>query len=276
MSIVRFSIGGGAILLSMVGLLACLAGIVGVWILRGKVEAVGTALFSAADESLVFVHAKVAQVQQALQNSRQRVHGIAQVAERLQEARADSQKELEPLLQVLEEVHQQVQAAGSWLDSCRAVAQGVSRVSEAVVSSEYAAEHAESTGVALAQRVQEASATVVEVLARLQTLRQELLALREKGQLVRVVATSIIARVADLDGGLANVAARIETLGAMAAGARASIGEVQRRLHWRALVAAAAISVLLAWFGLGQISVLGRGWQVIQDERTSSASTALP
>ena len=52
MIIVRRSIGFGAIVLSALGLLLCLAGIVGVWMVKGCVEAVGNAVFAAADDSL--------------------------------------------------------------------------------------------------------------------------------------------------------------------------------------------------------------------------------
>lgn len=275
MTIVRFSLGGVALLLSLLGFLACLAGVAGVWMLEGKVETVGNVVFSAADESLGFVDAKADQVQQAMQNSRQRVRGIAKTAQRLLDARADVRKEIEPLLQALAEVREQVQAAESWLDSCRVVAQGVGRVSEAVVSSEYAAAHAESTGVALAERAQAAAEAVAEALARLHAVRQELIAVREKGQLAREVAVSIAAHAADLDGKLLNVSARLERLDVKLAGAKTSIGDFQRRLHGRLVMAAAAISVFLAWFGVAQVGMMGRGWQMIQNSRTAQVKTVI-
>jgi hypothetical protein len=43
MTIVRFSIGGGTLLLSVLGLLICLAGAVGVWMFKSRVEAVAHA-----------------------------------------------------------------------------------------------------------------------------------------------------------------------------------------------------------------------------------------
>jgi len=139
MTIVRFSFGGGTLLLSTIGLLLCVAGIVGVWMVRGRVEAIGNSIFVAADESLVFVAAKIDRVKEALGKSRQRVSGISRLAERLKDEKADARKEAEPLLQALDEVFAQLKAAESWLESSRAVARGVASVSEAVVSSDYAA-----------------------------------------------------------------------------------------------------------------------------------------
>jgi hypothetical protein len=256
--------GGGTLLLSMVGLLLCLAGVAGVWMLRGRVEAVGNAVFSAADESLVFVDAKVDRVKQALDNSRQRVSGISTTAQRLRDAQADARKESEPLLQTLDGIFQQLKIAESWLDSSLAVAQGVGRVFEAVVSSPYAASREESPGSALAQRVQEVCEKVADVLARLQLLRQEIVELRDTGKLAREVATRIVARVADLDGRLANVSARIEKLDAKVASTKASIGNLRQRIQRWIAVLAVAITLLFVWFGVSQICMLGHGWQMMR------------
>ena len=76
-------LGFGTVLLSVVALLLCLAGIVGVWIVKSRVKAIGNAAFSAADDSLEFVNAKIDRVKQALDKSRQRVGWISKAAERL-------------------------------------------------------------------------------------------------------------------------------------------------------------------------------------------------
>jgi hypothetical protein len=274
MKIVRFLVGGGAVLLSMVGFLMCLAGIVGVWMLSGRAEAVADAVFSAADESLVFVDAKVDRVKQAVDNSRRRVSGISKLAQRLRDETADARKESESLLQALDEIFQQLKAAETWLDSCQGVAVGVSRVADAVVSSEYAATHEESTGIALAQRVQELSESVADALAKLQLVRQEIVELRDSGRLAREVAAGIVARVADLDGRLANISARVEKWDAKVANTKASIGDLQRRIHWWMTVATVAMTAILAWFGVSQIVMIGHGWRIMRDRPVSQAQVA--
>jgi hypothetical protein len=107
MTVFRLCIGGGALLLSMAGLLVCIAGVLVVWMLKSRIDVVGRALFEAADEAVDFVDAKLALVNQLLQKSRQRIRRITRVAERLMDARADARKEIEPLLPILDEVSQQ-------------------------------------------------------------------------------------------------------------------------------------------------------------------------
>jgi len=262
MSITRFLIGVGTLLLSIAGFLICLAGIVGVWLVRGRVEAVGNAVFSAADDSLVFVDAKIDRVKQAVDNSRQRVSGISKLAERLRDAQTDARKEAEPLLQAIDEVFSQLKAAESWLDSSLAAAKGVAKVSEAVVSSQYAASHEDATGIAIAQRLQEVSGRVAEALGKLQVVRQDIVEARDTGKLAREVAARIISRVADLDGRLAIISERMDKFDARVAMAKASIDGLQQRVHRWIIVAAVAISAIFGWFAVSQISMMGLGWRM--------------
>ena len=274
MATTRKVVGGSTLLLSTLGLVICLAGVAGIWMLRGRVEAVGNAIFSAADDSLVFVEAKIDRVKQAVDNSRQRVSGISKLAERLKDEKADARKEAEPLLHALDEVFAQLKAAESWLESSLAAAQGVSRVSEAVVSSEYAATYEDSTGVALAQRLQEVSEKVAEVLATLQVLRKEIVEARDTGKLAREVAVRIVARVVDLDGRLATISARIEKFDARVATTKASIDSLQQQIHWWIVVGAVGLTVLFVWFAISQISMVSRGWRMMRDRNASQAEAA--
>ncbi len=214
MAILERSMGFGTILLSVLGLLLCVGGIFGIWMGKNRVDAVGTAVFGNVEEAMAFVDIKLDRVKQAVEKSRQRVSGISRIAERLKNAEADARKDCEPLLQAVDEIYQQLKSAESWLDSSHAVASGVSRVSEAVVSSDFAASRKDSVGVAVAVELQEFADRVADALAKLQVVRHELIELRDSGKLAREVAVGILARVADLDGRLANMAARIEKVNA--------------------------------------------------------------
>ena len=239
---------------------------------KSRVAAVCIAAFSAADESLDFVNANLDRVKQALDKSRQRVGGISRATERLRDEKANARKESEPLLQALDEVFQQLKAAESWLDSCHAVASGVSRVSEAVVSSEYAASHEESAGIAIAKRMQELSESVEDVLAKVQAVRRELIQIRDSGRLAREVAASVVAHVADLNGKLANVSARIEKVDAKVERTKASCADVGMKVERWISIATVALTILLAWFGISQISMTGQGWRLMQEKRASEAA----
>jgi chromosome segregation ATPase len=241
---------------------------------KSRVKAIGNAAFSAADDSLGFVNAKMDRVKVALDKSRQRVGWISRAAERLKDEKADARKECEPLLQALDEVFQQLNAAESWLDSSYAVASGVSRVSEAVVSSEYAASHEDSAGIAISKRTQELSESVAEILAKLQIVRQKLIDLRDTGKLAREVVATVVAHVADLDGKLAMLSARLEKFDNKVTQTKASVDAVHRRFRWWIRIAVVALTILMAWFGISQIGMIGHAWRCLRSDLKSTAAPA--
>ena len=269
--ILRISAGGGTLALSIAGMLICLAGIAVVWVLKGRVEAISNAVFSATDESLVFVEVKTDRVRQALDDSQQRVRGISKLAERLRDEKADAGKVCEPLLQAIDGVFQQLKAAETWLDSSHAAAQAVARLSGAVVSSQYAASHEGATAVALAQRVQEVSEEVAESLATLQVLRQEIVEARETGKLAREAAARAVSRVADLSGALANISARIGEFKTGVASTKVLLVKLQRRIQWWIAVASVGIAATFAWFGISQVVMICLGWRMMRDSHRLAA-----
>jgi hypothetical protein len=90
----------------------------------------------------------------------------------------------------------------------------------------------------------------------------QLIELRDTGKLARKAAVGIIARVVDLEGKLASMCARIEKLDARVATTRASCAGLSQRFRWWTLVAAAVVTVILAWFGISQIVMMGYGWRL--------------
>jgi chromosome segregation ATPase len=272
MTIVRRWAGRGTLLLAALGLLLCIAGIITVWVGKSRVDAVGTAVFGTADEALGFVDVKLDRVKQALERSRRRVSDMSRIASRLKSAEADAREECQPLLQTAEGVYQDLKSAESWLDSSHALASGVSRVSEALVSSDYAAAHQESAGVMVAREIQAFADAVTDALTKLQALRSELNELRDKGNVARKVAVGIIAHVADLDGRLARLCARIEKLDEKVSTTKASCAELQQTFCWRTLVAAVLVTVILVWFGISQIAMVHYGWRLAHSSAISLPS----
>jgi hypothetical protein len=262
MAILKRLIGFCTLLLAVLGMLLCVGGIIGVWAGKSRVDAVGTAVFGTADEALAFVDIKLDRVKQIVEKSRDRVGGISRIAGRLKDAEAEATKDCVPLLQALDEVYQDLKSAESWLDSSRAAASGVSRVFEAVASSDFAASRQESKGMAIALELQQFADAVADTLARLQVMRLELVELRDTGKLARDIAVRILARVADLDGRLANMAARIENLDARVATTRASCADFADRLPRWTIVAAVMATVILVWFGISQTVMVAYGWRL--------------
>ena len=172
--------GWGMMLLAAAGLMLCLAGIVGVWVAKGHVDAIGEKLFEAADDSLAFMDKKLDRVETAFGNVHRRIGKLSTAVDRFPQNQSEAETESKSLLKTLdEEVFEQLKSAQTWLDSAHAVAVGVGKVSEAVVSSEYAASHEDSVGVAIAERLQDVSESTVEMLTTLKDARQGIVDLRD-------------------------------------------------------------------------------------------------
>lgn len=263
MATARRLAGCGTLLLAVLGLVVCLGGIVGAWAVKSRVDAVGDAVFGTAKESLGFVELRLDRVKQVLDGSRRRVSGMATIAERLKNAEADARKECEPLLQTLAEVQQELKSAESWLEASHAIANTAGRVSDAVVSSAYAAAHPEFTGLAVAREVQEFADAVSDALARLEAVRLELTELRDTGKLALQVVARVVARVADLDEKLASMCDRIEKLDAKVSTAKASCADLNQSFCWWTLLGAVTVTVILVWYGFSQIVTIGYGWRLV-------------
>jgi hypothetical protein len=267
-------IGLAAICLSILGLLFCVGGIIALWRVVGRVEAVGKAAFVGADEAFALVDTTLDRARRVLERSRRQVSGIAATVGRLTSVEAGEWSAYEPLLQSLDAVFQELEVAEFWLDSGFALAKGVSAVSEEVVSSKVAAAHEESLGVAMSRRVREVSESVAEVIARLQAVREEIVGLHRTGKLVREVVMKVVAWLADLDGMIASISARLEKLDSKVADTKASIDRLRRRLRWWTAFAAIALTVFMTWFGISQISMMERGWRLVHDRPATGSSTS--
>jgi chromosome segregation ATPase len=267
MAILRKSIGFGFVLLAILGLILCVGGIIGIWLGQGRVDAVNAAVFDTAEEALTFVNSKLHRMKKAVDASRQRISGISRIAKRLHKSEADVKKECEPVLQALEHICQELKSAKSFLDSGQAVASGVSRVSDAVARSDFAASRHESTGVAIALELKQFADAVAEALAKLQGVRSEIIELRDTGKLARDLTVGVLARVADLDGRLERLATRIESLETRVTIAQGTCAALGKRLERWIVFAAVATSAILAWFGASQTVMMAYGWRQMKVRR---------
>jgi len=263
MAITRYAIGGGATLFSLLGILLCLAGIVAVWLLKRPADGVADAVFTTIDQSLDFTNVQIERVQAALERGRQRTAGVVQRAQRLAQSQADAPADGSLLAELLEIV-EALKAAETWLESGQATAQGIARLSQIAAASPYAAAHEESAVVALVQRLHEIAEEVAQTLEQLQVLRQKLVDAGERAQLVRDVALQLVARIADLDTRLTGVVTRLEVSKTRIAQTQIRMSQLDRRVGRWILAVAVGISVVLAWFGVSQVGMLSRGWNLLR------------
>lgn len=268
MAIARRTLGIGTLLLSILGLTVCLAVIVGVWMVKARVQAVSDASLDAADRTLAFVDDKLDRVEEILKRGQQPVTLLSKLAERFQRQEPEAKEEVTALLgQLNGPVFQELKSTQSWLDSAHAIAVGVDRVSEAVVTSDYAATRQDTVGVAMAERLQESSESVAEILTKVQSLREELAQLRDMAVVSREVAARLVARVVDLEEKMIRLAAGIEQLDVRVATIRADVVDFSQRVPWWLTVAALLLTLLPVWFAVSQVVTALQGWRLIRGAR---------
>ena len=268
MTIVRRSLGLGTLLLSILGLTVCLVVIVGVWMVKSRVEAVSDAALEAADQSLAFVDDRLGRVEEILKRGQQPVTLLSTAAKRLERQEPEAKEEVTSLLRQLDDtVFQELKSAQSWLDSAHAIAVGVDSVSEAVVTSDYAATRQDTVGMALAERLQQSSESVAEILAKLQLLREEIVQLRDTAVVSREVAARLVERVVDVEEKMNRLASGINTLDVRVAEIRANVGDLKQEVPWWTTVAAMLLTLLPVWFAVTQVVMALQGWRLMRGAR---------
>ena len=263
MNVIRRSAGLSIISIASVFLILCFAGIIGVWNAKSLMEVFGDKVFEAAEVSLVFMDEKLDRIEGGFQNIHRRVgllsRGVGRLPSKETEAKAEAASHLKTLN---EEVFEPLKSAQTWLDSTHAVAVGVGKVSEAVVSSKYAASHEDSMGVAMAEQLREISESVVEILTTLKEVRQGLIDIRDDVLSARRIALRIVARLAQVEKRMANLCGRIERFRARVVEVQGEIAVVKGIFHWWTMLGAVLATLLLVWVAASQIGMVLHGWSL--------------
>ena len=103
MTIARRSLGFGTLLLSILGLTVCLVMIVGVWMVKSRVEAVSDAALETADQSLAFVDDSLGRIDEILKRGRQPITLLSTAAKRLERQEPEAKEEVTSLLRQLDD-----------------------------------------------------------------------------------------------------------------------------------------------------------------------------
>ncbi len=248
-TIIRRSAAAAGLVLAIVGLLVCLAGIGGTWLAKARAQSAAAGVFTAADDALEFIHVRVVRVKARIDASAPRVRGLADWGQRLQaiELDADLKDALDSLREYLDSVGAELAAAERTLDPVGAVAGVVEAAATAMAA----------TSVRAAD-VAELAGDVGTAAARLGALRARLLDARERRLLMREFAAACIAEAADLDTRLANLSSRIDQFAARAADARTASADTGTRVQWWIGVGAVILIGAFRWFAASQVCVLQR------------------
>ena len=265
MNAIRRSTGLGIILLASAMLILGLAGIIGVWLAKSRVDAIGDGIFKAADNSLEFMDEKLDRIEIVFKNGNKRIGLISNAVNHLPEKGPEIKSETISLLKSLdEEVFEPLKKAETWINSTHAVAVGVGKISEAVVTSEYASNHKDSMGVEIAERLQSCSESLVEILTTLQEVRQGLIDIRDDVTSARRIAARVVARLAQVETRMANLCKRIEGVHTKIIEIKGAVSDMRDIFQWWTMLVSVLLSLLLAWFAVSQIGMIIHGLPLVR------------
>jgi len=117
MTITRRLAALGIVLLPVIGLIVCMAAIVGIWVGKTRFDLVVAALSGTTVKVLCDVEVQLDRARQALKESQQRVSDLSSIAERLKTAESFSSEECEPIIQSVDDLLDDLRLAGSRLES---------------------------------------------------------------------------------------------------------------------------------------------------------------
>ena len=262
---IRRAAGLGMTIVALAGLMLCLALIVGVWITKEHADTAGDKVFEAAEDSLAFVDKKLDRVETVFRNVDSRIGVLSKAVGRFPQKEAGTEAETTSLLKALDgEIFEPLKSAQTWLDSTQATAVAVGKISEAVASSKYAASHEDSVGPAIAERLDDASQSVVEILTTLKDARQGLLDLRDNVLSARRIAVAVVAHLTKAETRMANLRERTERLHVGVVKMKEGTADLRASFPWWTTLAAVLLTLLLAWFAASQIGMMLHGWSLVR------------
>jgi hypothetical protein len=110
---------------------------------------------------------------------------------------------------------------------------------------------------------------VADVLAKVQSLREELITRRDSGALAREAVLALADREIGLERAMDQLAGGLEKVAAKVAATRTASAEQGRRFHRWTLAATLVASVLFVWFGISQIVMMAHGWRMVHSSAES-------
>jgi len=69
-----------------------------------------------------------------------------------------------------------------------------------------------------------------------------------------------------------SLSARLERFDNKVTQTKASVAALHQRLHWWVAFAVIVLTVLMAWFGISQIGMLGHGWRCLHSDLPSATA----
>ena len=249
-----------ALVLGFVGVAACLAGLIAIWVVRPSVQRSSTEVLDAADDGLKLVDEKATRANELIRAIGEVVdpvtNKILTLADKSNRT-AEDEKELNRIEEALAERLRQVDTIAGIAETAVAFLNKTSRVAGSL-KLPFSRTIADQSAVDEANR----SAEVLLKLAdKLRTLRHNLAKFRADKQAQKDLAANVVGLARDVDHELRALDSRLHEVRRTAVEWRTEVAELRPRVSawtdWAAVIG----SVILAWMGLGQCALVRWGWQ---------------
>ncbi|MCH5373149.1 MAG: hypothetical protein JJ992_04185 [Planctomycetes bacterium] len=259
-----------ALSLGFVGIVVCVAGLLGAWVIRSRVQQVVDNAFVAIDDSLHGVDVRIAQTQESVGAARVTSEGLEQTlkdwSKREVGERVRSRLELD---EKAEQLSNRLRQADDWLEfsesSIRLAQQALELVESigAPAKSQVAGRLMEELDSLRTQLTQTMDA-VDRIAERTSELGDEKPRKEYLDQAVPL-ALKAIATFRSMESRLVDVRDRLSEL-------QARTQELETRIHRWILIGTIGISLLIAWMAAGQYFLCCHGWKQL----TSKSVTRVP
>jgi hypothetical protein len=253
-----------ALVLGIVGLAACLAGLIAGWVVRPQVLRSSQELLEAADDGLKVVDERTTRADEVVTSVKQMVDPIArkvlELAEKAQSTRPEDKEQLKQIEAELAERLHQVDLAVQASERVVALLNKTSRLTTSLPLPTARGAAGQS-----AEGELQGSAEVFSRLAEgLKALRKALAKVREDKQVQKEIADRVVSLGGDVEKELNLLHDRLRRVRQRAAEFQKDVSDLRTDVPFWINSGVVLGSVVLAWMALGQWALLRRGWSLLR------------
>jgi hypothetical protein len=255
-----------AIVVGGIGLVACLAGLVALWVARPRVLQSSAELLVAANDGLKLVEERATHADELVRKIRAGADSVSNKIIELADKTArtpEDEKELQVSAEDLSERLRQVGPIAETAESAVAFLHQSSRLTRSVRLPGFRM----ADGEALAEDTEEISQPLFRVTVNLKHLREKLAAVSKGEQGQREIAASVLQAARDVDEHLKSVTSLLQSVREKAGSLGAYVEKLNTALpawmNWTAIMG----SLVSGWMGLGQFVLFRKGWDAIRPSR---------
>jgi methyl-accepting chemotaxis protein len=260
--------------LGTIGVVCSLAGIIAVWVIRGRVDNAVAQVFDRVDVAIGKLEVRAEGTTERISNSRDSLHQLnARVQQRVAQRKDVPATEAADIDEVERRLYAGIDRARDWIEFIHSSVELVQQVSGIIESSTMFLKDDSHTVADLAGAVQTSSEELErtgELMAEVKTHLNEIRANRDHEEHARQF-TSLYSRIDASLEKVENLASEFEH---SVKRVRTDISEDGTNIRDWLVVAAVIITLVLLWIAIAQVSLTKDGWQIIKGTLRPAEETA--